>query len=468
MRTNKGATGFDKKQSINSIAYDDIESTGELSESNTGEVKENVEVSEEVHFDTYMYNKISRELEQAQENEEFIDIFIEDDYDLSGYDKDFMLSSNYNSSARDLELAISLDKIVPLESVSSSREKEDYGDNVPNEESEEDSKEDDIVGNVGNDKSDKLPFYKNRKFMIASSIVGVIVISSGVFMFISSRNRLNSVEAIKDKINNMYTNEKQVDIKDSIDGDDVDRVMSSIERLEGKEDLSSLKKELLNIDIYLADSDKVDELNDKYYDFNNASFDESVNTLKESVVAYTTPGLAVTMNNNIKGIEDDYNYFKTLRDELSSVSDYLSFDEKAYQKKVNNVSHSTNKEELQDLLDELKKAKANEKKVQELKDKATDEALKKAEELQKETQKSLDDAKNELNTYKEEAGNFFSDLVNKIKGEDKQGSDSSDTEEETGNTESSDESQDDTQGQGDAAKSSEGNGFIDWLKTLFN
>lgn len=354
------------------------------------------------------FEKISAEVDRALIDVEINEIFTEDDTNSL----DINYKSSYDFLKTNEEVDSSLegeDNKIDEELISSNKVEED----AINEDDEESIK-DEVQNPEENSRVGKHGKKNKRGKIIAGVISSIVVVILAVFVGsrLLGEENIDTVGDLQDKIEELYTNDKKEDIRSNVSSSKVDKYLEKLDTLEDLEDSDkeSIRSELKSISYFIADKDILDEINSSDYDFNNPDMAVKLSKVDDSIKEYTVPGLVMTNNNILVNIKADYEEYVNLKNELSTVKDYLSFDDEGYQLKVNKVNHKVNKEELQDLLDELVKAKENAQQIEDLKKAATEEALKKAQELQEETEKSLNDAKDKLDSYKEEAENFFSGL----------------------------------------------------------
>lgn len=399
------------------------------------------------------FNRISKEVDDAISKEEPF--------------KGFNNISDEVDNALEIENLRSMDRVfederIVLGKVDLEKDFSEVLGDATEEEVEDDSDEyDDSTEENTEDESNEETRSTNsnkiKKILIGAGVLaGVTILGVVGYNAFSNSLDISNAKDMEDSILELYTNDKKEDIRDGVSSDTVDKYLSKLDDIDmSDDDKTSLKNELKTISYFISDDEIVDSITDNSYDYNNSSTSDKLDKVKESAKTYSVSPLAVTMTNNVSKAEEDYNYFISLRDELSTIKDYINFDYEGYQKKVNNVTHKVNKEELQDMVDELYNAKVKAEEVEELKEKATEEALKKAEELQKETEDKLNDARDDLNTYKEETKSFFESLFSGFgnKSEDEDVQQNSELNDVSQSTEEQDES--------------ESNGILNWFNNLF-
>ena len=389
---------------------------------------ENV-VDENRFSESEEFKSLSREVDRAVKDYTLLKLFEEEDSRVVE-DNGFEESRDFLSINREIEEAIKDsfdDTIARHESLVGSEEveidtikeveeeEEDLFDDILEDDEEEENTEDIREDTKGIEKEKSSV---NWKRILIGTGIGVLVIS-GVFFIANSitGKRIEDINDMEEAISDLYVDSRKDDIKGSVSSKKVEGYLEDLENLKGDENkIKSMESELTTISYYISDNEKLDEYNDNSFDLNYNGLDKNLDKIEESIRGYSVSGLALTASDYLDSISDDLGYFVNLRDELSNIKNYEVVDVDSLQVKVNKVTHKTNKEELQDMLDEISQAKKNAEEIKALKEKATEEALKQAEELQKETENALNNAKEELNTYKEEASNFFADLWNRFFG----------------------------------------------------
>lgn len=258
---------------------------------------------------------------------------------------------------------------------------------------------------------------KSTKKIVASS-VAVVVIVAGVTVGYRTISNRNSVEGLEKQITKLYTSSKKDDLKSTVNSDKIDKYYVKLDELKDNEDTQSIRSELDTISAYIADKDILDEINSSGYDLNSSDMQSKLDKVNISSLNYSVPSLADSISSTIRQITEDYNYFISLRDELSLVSDYSNFDIKGYQLQVNEVTHTVNKKELQDKLDAIAKSMKLSETVEDIKKESSekiDEAVDKVSSSFSEKMSELSDSIKEL----------IPNMINAIKdffsGEDSQG-----------------------------------------------
>ena len=283
---------------------------------------------------------------------------------------------------------------------------------------------------------------KSRKkvWITILCIIGALVIGlCGVAIYNNFFRHDNSIEAISDRVDNLYTSTKKEDIKNGITVSDLDQYYLDLnEASKNGEDVSSLTTELDTIGYFLSDKATLLEYDSEDYDLTTAGLQDSIPGIKENTESYSVPGLAVTISDLCTKINNDYETFIALRSEMQGITDATKFDEEGYKSRIANIKHKPNQEELNAIYDNIVADKKAAEAEQALKDAATQEAqeqaqkaLEEAQKLQQDTQQKLEKAEQELQDKANEAKQGASDVLNGIKdavtGEDS----SSSTEEST-------------------------------------
>lgn len=284
---------------------------------------------------------------------------------------------------------------------------------------------------------------KSRKkvWIVILCIIGALVIGlGGVAIYNNFFRQDNSLEAITDRIDNLYTSANKEDIKNGITISDLDQYYLDLnEASDNGEDITSASTELDTIGYFLSDKATLLEYDSEDYDLTTAGLQDSINGIKENSEAYSVPGLAVTINDLCTKVNGDYETFIALRSEMQGITDATTFDEEGYKSRIANIKHKPNQEELNAIYDNIVADKKAAEAEQALKDAATQEAqeqaqkaLEEAQKLQQETQQKLEAAEQELKDKANSAKEGASDILNGIKDAVTGGDSSEGTTEESG------------------------------------
>ena len=260
------------------------------------------------------------------------------------------------------------------------------------------------------DRNEDIPQYKNsyqtnktylKKIINIVIVIGVIVILSVVVFSFSRNKKISSLEDLTSSIENLYTSNKKDEIKKSVSINSLGKYYTRLEEL-GSLNLD-MKKELSNeldtISFYIEDKETLEEIGSSDYDLNTNDYLNKVRDIENSIVGYSVTGLAVTITNSLNTIQNEYKVYSDLKNEMSTVVDYMSFDTKAYQKRVNEITHKKNKEELEGLLNTIKLEKTKLEKAEEIKNK-----------VNKESSAMLEDLKTSLSGIGDTLKEGFSDI----------------------------------------------------------
>lgn len=236
----------------------------------------------------------------------------------------------------------------------------------------------------------------SKKGMIKKIIIGssVLVIAIGVYGGYKSFSNRNSLDSLEAQIERLYTSSRKDDIKN---GANLDKYYDKLDKLGDGDRSKALRSELDCISQYVADMEELDYINSSSYDLGSPDLLTKLSKIVISAKGYSVDGLSNTVLDIINTIDGDYKSYISLRDSLSSVSNYSDFNISYYQKKVNKVSHNPNKEELQGMLDRISDSIKLDGKVEDIKN-ATENKI-----------------EEESNGIIENIGNFFSNLIEGIK-----------------------------------------------------
>lgn len=269
---------------------------------------------------------------------------------------------------------------------------------------------------------------RNKKRIMGFSILGVIFALIAVFFVYTNFFRQdNSIEAIAQRVEKLYTSADKVDIKNGVTQSDLSEFYVELsEAARNGDDTKSVESEIDTIGYFLSDKEQLNEYNSEDFDLTTVGMTDSLNTIKANADSYTVSGLAVTITDLANQVQSDYDSFIALRSELQGVTDVTTFDTTAYKARIDEVTHNPNKNELNALYDKLVADQQAAQAQAELEAAATEEAkaqaekaLKEAQKIQQETQEKLNQAQEELANKAEEAANSIKD---KIFGSDSSGS----------------------------------------------
>lgn len=282
--------------------------------------------------------------------DDYEDIFADDGFDL--------VTPDYHKISMEVDLALREDyeKEVLSREVPTEEQEEEFD---LNEEVEEPNNDNTVKGNedIRNEDTSNLGShegvrsYKRWFTGTVAALVVVLGVTAGV-KYLGS-NSVNDIEDLENKIEKLYTSNRKDDLKSNVDSSKLDKYYSQLDAIEGEEGKEDIKEELDTISYYIADKAILDEINSSGYDFNSSDMETKIEKVRESAKGYNVYSLSESIYAIIDQIENDYFYFLSIRDEISLVSDYSTFDVDAFQLKINKVSHTVNKQELQSKLDSI-------------------------------------------------------------------------------------------------------------------
>lgn len=254
-------------------------------------------------------------------------------------------------------------------------------------------------------------------YVASAVIIGGFVILG--YKFISD-NKGDSISRIERNIDKLYTSSRKEDVKNNVTDNKLSKYYEDLNEVKDGSSLEErqvVKDELDNISIFIADKGVLDKINDTSYQLNDSDMHTKLNSVKESVKGYSVDSLANTINKMISQIESDYSYYTDLRDELSLVKDYKTFDVDSYQVKINKVSHTENKKELQNQLNTIKtKIKVGEV-VNDIKESAVEKVNKEVENAKESaSEKVSKDVEEKAQSVKEDAEGVISNIIDAVKG----------------------------------------------------
>lgn len=255
-----------------------------------------------------------------------------------------------------------------------------------------------------NVKLDKKKKKSKKKLVILLSILTVLSVGGclgGFYLYSSSKP---TTEGISVRINSFYTSDSKVDVKDTITQSGIDSVYIELQGIKKDANkVAELTKELGTIGNFITDKAILDKYDSVDCSLTTTSLTTDVTAVKSNTQSYSVSGLAETNSNRATSILTAYDDFINLRLELQGITDVQSFDENLYTDKVNSVTHTLNKEELQGILETIKAdkqvadAKANLDAASTEDEKAiAQKALDDAHALQTQTQQQLEEVQKKL------------------------------------------------------------------------
>lgn len=263
---------------------------------------------------------------------------------------------------------------------------------------------------------------KDSTKKILPYIASVVIIGGVVILGyrLISDNKGDSISRIERNIDKLYTSSRKEDVKNNVTDNKLSKYYEDLNEVKDGSSLEErqvVKDELDNISIFIADKGVLDKINDTSYQLNDGDMHTKLNSVKESVKGYSVDSLANTINKMISQIESDYSYYTDLRDELSLVKDYKTFDVDSYQVKINKVSHTENKKELQNQLNTIKtKIKVGEV-VNDIKESAVEKVNKEVENAKESaSEKVSKDVEEKAQSVKEDAEGVISNIIDAVKG----------------------------------------------------
>lgn len=253
----------------------------------------------------------------------------------------------------------------------------------------------------GNEKSSKVG-------LIAAIACAILVIASvmGTLFYVLNSNTI-TVKDIQVKVNRLYTSQAKSDIKKSVTEETLSRYYIDIDKLDSRKKKAdsavSLGHELDTIGYFLQDKATLREFDSENYNLATDGLLDNIKTIRENASNYAVPGLALTITDLCTKLEKEIETYNSLKEELSSITDYASFFPEVYEKKIDSVKHTENKRELKALFDNIVFEKAQleakeqaAKQINEETKRKAEEAQRKAEEEQSKLKQELQDAKAQL------------------------------------------------------------------------
>lgn len=371
----------------------------ENKETQNSNILENIEKNEASNG----YNDledIGVDTSEVNEEKEFENIFSDGSYDV--------ITPDFYKISQEVESALNIENDKIVETF--------YGDddeidlNADDVEGIEDvDGENSILENnlqEGDTSSAEKPVFSSK--MIISSVVLLVALGVSAVGY-KALNGGNDIEDLENQIGKLYTSSKKDDLKSNVNDDKVSKYYDKVDSLGNSEEAISMREELDTISYYLADKEILDNMSSSSYDLNSSDFKANIEKVKNSCLGYSAVPLSSSIENMISALEEDYNYYTNLRDEISVLKDSEDFDLKAYQLKVNNVSHTPNKQELQSIIDTVAKDRKLEATIEDLKNTASDK-------VDEAVSDAKDDLGSKLDEFIDNSQSFFSSILEEIKG----------------------------------------------------
>lgn len=280
------------------------------------------------------------------------------------------------------------------------------------------------------------PPKKNNKIpIIVASVLAlltVVVVCVGYYM-VTNKNLASSVEDLEASVSRLYTSADKTDVLDDLSQSDLEDYFKNATDLKNKgKDVSSLIDELTTISYFIQDKKKLNDFNDANFDLTTVGLTGEIESIVENTKNYTVSSLVVTISDKASIISTQYETYVNLKLEMQGITDALTFDENVYAKKIEQIVHNPNKEELQGIYNILladkeatkaknKLDKAKNKKDLEKAQKDLDKAKKQQEETQKKLKELQEKLQSEIN-YKDSTSE--DDSTEKQSSEKEESSDS--------------------------------------------
>lgn len=372
----------------------------ENKETQNSNILENIEKNEASNG----YNDledIGVDTSEVNEEKEFENIFSDGSYDV--------ITPDFYKISQEVESALNIenDKIVETFYGDDDDEIDLNADDV--EGTEDVDGENSILENnlqEGDTSSAEKPVFSSK--MIISSVVLLVALGVSAVGY-KALNGGNDIEDLENQIGKLYTSSKKDDLKSNVNDDKVSKYYDKVDSLGNSEESISMREELDTISYYLADKEILDNMSSSSYDLNSSDFKANIKKVKNSCLGYSAVPLSSSIENMISALEEDYNYYTNLRDEISVLKDSEDFDLKVYQLKVNNVSHTPNKQELQSIIDTVAKDRKLEATIEDLKNTASDK-------VDEAVSDAKDDLGSKLDEFIDNSQSFFSSILEEIKG----------------------------------------------------
>lgn len=322
--------------------------------------------------------------------------------------------------------------------------------------------------------------------IVVSSVLGVKIIKG-----ISSEKKASdevveeattTVDDLQVRVDRLYTSDEKKDIRSGVYMNDLNELYDMLDGLadseKDRDSYNALYDELNTISAYMVDKDMVTSMGSEDYDLNTSGLVSNLEGIKSNAASnYTVPGLVLSINSLCDAVNDEYDKYFSLKNELSTVK-VEDFNPDDYKSRISAVKHTVNKKELKDLYDKLVASKKvldakteEEKQAAEAErlalEEAQEKAKKAAEASQKKAEKRAKEAEEKLAELQEKVENSLSEEKEKSSTDNgtEEGTSVKDTSaKDTGDTSSKDTSDSSEQGTTDSTgdvEDTEGTQFED-------
>ena len=249
--------------------------------------------------------------------------------------------------------------------------------------------------------------FLNKKIVVGSVIMLVALGVSAVgYNAISDKNNSKDLEK---QIERMYTSSSKDDLKKGVDSDKLEKCYNKLEDVDKKERVA-FEDELDTMSSFIEDKDTLERLNSPDYNLNSSDFDSSLEKVKRSVSVYKVSSLADTLKVLINRIEGDFKNYSIAKEKINSNIGNKNANIKELQGFVSKVNHNPNREDLQNILNNIgDEVKAN-KIVNDIKESSD----KKLDEVTSNINNKVDEASTGLGDKLENAFNTLTEAISNI------------------------------------------------------
>lgn len=248
---------------------------------------------------------------------------------------------------------------------------------------------------------------KKFKRLIIFGILGLAIIIISLIVglrFLRGSSESMTVDDIKSQIRELYVSDAKDELQEEVGKSSIREIQGNLNNIKdiSENDKNDLTRELNTISKYLDDSMTLDVLQSKDYDLNTKGTVMDMGEVEESLDTYSVSGLALNISDRLNKLSSEYNLYVQLMDELSSVTDYINFNENEYTDKIDTITHEANKKELSNLLQNLVIAKTNAKELEDLKQKEDEASREAAEKLKKNMEEQISSLEKEISRLNED------------------------------------------------------------------
>ena len=359
-------------------------------------------------------------VDDRSDYETHIDIGLYDKSNVSDQSTVF-IGNNVQENAKKFSELIDAIELEKTKENSTVREYESVYNNYVGEgiQSEETDNQESRV--LSQDELPKKPNKRKKWPIVVGVLCGLLLLSFVALIVVYNlmNNRNAKTNSVEESINSLFVDSERSDVIDGLTIEDIVPIYQDIIELDRDGvDVSQYSRDLYTVGYYLEDSETLSTFESNEFDLTTTGMIDDIANIKDNTEKYSISSLALNIMNRATDVENQYNEFISLRDELNRI-DLASFDETKYRELIVGITHTPNKIELDAICDNLVANKAAEEARQQLQE-AEDESerleaeskLAEAEEEARRMQEELESTKQELQQKADEAADMLEENQN--------------------------------------------------------